>query len=283
MRAVARVLLRAAARRWPPSIRDECRREWLAELAVLAAARRRGRMLRFALSLALTRPSLGPRPVLDRRLAYTAAMLLAGPVAALGLGYAGFLLTALGLFGLVFFAALLAFGGLLTAHAGSAGVIVRRRLAAPAVLLPSLAVLLYLPELDVAGYRTLTRPSLVWAGVMLAVLVAVGLTPRPVSWWIGYGGAVGAAWAAVTGAVWLHNGAGGFTLDDSYAWLWFPSTLVELSVGPGPAGTQLSGQFVVADFAEIYPHTLLALGVYAVAYVVGVCEHRDFPEPVAVR
>jgi hypothetical protein len=73
-----------------------------------------------------------------------------------------------------------------------------------------------------------------------------------------------------------------YRLDPSYAWLWFPASFVEVDVGPGPPGadgTDLGGWWVVADFTEVYPSVLLALGVYAVGYVIGVSEHRDLPEP----
>jgi hypothetical protein len=183
--------------------------------------------------------------------------------------------------------------GLLVAYAAAAGTVARRRFAVPAVLLPGLAVVLYLPELGVGGYRTLTRPTLLWVVLMAVVLIAVGLLPRPVSWWVGYAGALAAAWVAVTWAVWLFNlpgfaDAGGiYRLDTGYAWRWFPASLMDVYAGPGPRsaseGSELSSAFVVSDFAEIYPSVLLVLGVFSVAYVIGVCEHRDFPEPEADR
>jgi hypothetical protein len=281
---VARLLLGVARRRWPLSIRDGRVDEWRAEIHVLAAERRWWRMLGFAASLAVTRPALKPRHALtmDRRAVLTGTMLLLGPVAGLVLAYVGMFLMGLGLFGLLAFGLLLWCGGLLCAYAGANGAMMRRWAALPAVLLPCLAVVLYLPEFGVAGYRTLTRPTLLWAGLMVLLLIVVGLLPRPVSWWIGYAAAVAAAWVAVTWAVWLY--AGVVRLDTSYAWLWFPASLLEIDIGPGPSGVDgsvLPGWFVVWDFTEIYPTTLLALGVYAVAYLIGVREHRgNVPEAV---
>jgi hypothetical protein len=247
-------------------------------------------MVGFAFSLAVTRPALEPRraPRLDRRFWFTAAALVVGPGSTLVLGYVGMVVTALGVVGLVMLAAVLWCFGLLAAYAGLGGAMVRRRYAVPAVLVPSLAVLLYLPALEVGGYGTLTGPSLVWFALMAVVLMMVGAVPRPASWWIGYAGAVAAAWVAVTWAVWLYVTPGAASaegvdgLDPSYAWLWFLASLVEVDVGPGPSGpyaTDLGGWWVVADFTEVYPSVLLALGVYAIGYVIGVGEHRDVPEP----
>jgi hypothetical protein len=247
-------------------------------------------MVGFALSLAATRPSLEPRRALSLgpRWWLTAAVLIIGPGAAVVLGFAGMVLGALGVVGLIMLAVLLWWWCLLAASAGLAGVLVRRRYAVPAVLLPSLAVLLYLPALGVGGYRTLTGPSLVWVALMTAVLIVVGATRRPVSWWIGSVGTVAATWVAVTWAVWLYvmpgiaGPDGVYRMGSSQAGLWFPASLVEIDLGPGPdgsMGTDLGAWWVVADFTEIYPFVLLALGVHAVGYVVGVREHRDDLEP----
>ncbi|MBX6751787.1 MAG: hypothetical protein IRY85_19380 [Micromonosporaceae bacterium] len=66
---LARALLSVAVRRWPVDIREEMRAEWLAELHMLASPPQPARMLRFAASLALTRPRLGaPIPLLDPEL-----------------------------------------------------------------------------------------------------------------------------------------------------------------------------------------------------------------------
>ena len=289
--------LRVAISRWPPSLRDDRRREWLSELHVLAADRHRSRMLSFALSLALTRPAVDPRaPFARRTLANgrfwaSAAMLGLGPPGAgVGLGLLASMLTAMGVFGLILIASLAAFCAWQFALAGCAGAVVRRRFALPAVLLPSLAVLLYLPGRGDGGLSgRLAGPSLLWTAIMAVVLVAVAVTPRPAAWWVGFTGVVAASWAAVTWAVWAFNarglvdpgdGTSIFHLDTSYAWLWFPSALLELDLGPGADG--LGGYHFVSDFTEFYPHALLMLGLYAFGYVVGVNERRDFAEMDAV-
>jgi hypothetical protein len=64
------VLLELAVRRWPAGLRDELHREWLAELHMLAAGGQRARMLRFAASLAVSRPAADPlvdRSVMTKR------------------------------------------------------------------------------------------------------------------------------------------------------------------------------------------------------------------------
>ncbi|WP_281894150.1 hypothetical protein [Phytohabitans aurantiacus] len=60
---IARVLLAAAARRWPGDLREELHQEWSAELHVLAEQRRHARMLRYAASLAVARPVRRADPV----------------------------------------------------------------------------------------------------------------------------------------------------------------------------------------------------------------------------
>ncbi|MEU5940395.1 hypothetical protein ABZ807_14640 [Micromonospora sp. NPDC047548] len=82
-RRVAEALLRAAARRWPVALREDLRREWAAELHVLAEAGQRARMLRFAASLATSRAGapLVDRAVWHRQLRRTATALLLAPPA----------------------------------------------------------------------------------------------------------------------------------------------------------------------------------------------------------
>jgi hypothetical protein len=241
-------------------------------------------MVGYALSLATTRPSLdhGSTTVFDRRLATSAAVVVLGPVIGFVMGLIALLFTVCGWVGLLGLVPLLALCGRLIAEASAAGAMVRRRFAVPAALLPGLAGAWYLPDFGTGLSRTMIRPTLLWDGIMAVVLIVVGLLPRPISWWAGYAGVVGAAWAAVTWAVWLFNTPGfdGYRLDPSYAWLWFPASFGFVSAGPGPqdaAGTDLGSWYYIVDFTEIYPHVLLGLGVYMVGYLVGVCEHRDFP------
>lgn len=74
---ISRWLVEFASRRWDDH--EEMAREWRAELHELAVRGRHGEMLRFAFSLAVS------RPFLDRRIRTTAAALLLAPVAAMGL------------------------------------------------------------------------------------------------------------------------------------------------------------------------------------------------------
>ncbi|MEU7970777.1 hypothetical protein AB0B48_01890 [Micromonospora sp. NPDC049089] len=86
-RRAAELLLELAARRWPAEVRDDLRREWAAELHVLAESGHRTRMLGFAASLAVGRTGA---PIVDRRLirgriGRTAAALLLSPIACVGI------------------------------------------------------------------------------------------------------------------------------------------------------------------------------------------------------
>jgi hypothetical protein len=77
--AIAKMLLRIAARRWPAG----SNREWTAELHVLAADRRHLAMLTFAASLALTRPAIPRtgRSLMNPRIWTDACALLLIPAA----------------------------------------------------------------------------------------------------------------------------------------------------------------------------------------------------------
>lgn len=93
-RRAAELLLELAARRWPTDVRDDLRREWAAELHVLAESGHWTKMLGFAVSLAVSRAGA---PIVDRRLVRgrvgrTVAALLLSPLACVGIvlvsGYA---------------------------------------------------------------------------------------------------------------------------------------------------------------------------------------------------
>jgi hypothetical protein len=98
---------------------------------------------------------------------------------------------------------------------------------------------------------------------------------------VGGFGALAAAWVATTVVMWTRNARGFLTegpgsplsyLDTGYAVAWFLAALGRVDVGPG-IGEQ-SSWWVVADHLEAYPHSLLLLGVYAVAYITGVSVRR---------
>ncbi|MER7589637.1 hypothetical protein ABTW72_19090 [Micromonospora sp. NPDC127501] len=86
-RRAAELLLELAARRWPADVRDDLRREWAAELHVLADSGHRTKMVGFAVSLAVSRTGA---PIVDRRLMHgrvgrTLAALLLSPIACVGI------------------------------------------------------------------------------------------------------------------------------------------------------------------------------------------------------
>ena len=86
-RRVAELLLELAARRWPAEVRDDLRREWAAELHVLAESGRWTKMVGFAASLAVSRAGapLVDRTVMRGRAGRTAAALLLSPIACVGI------------------------------------------------------------------------------------------------------------------------------------------------------------------------------------------------------
>ncbi|GGO16819.1 hypothetical protein [Micromonospora parathelypteridis] len=86
-RRAAELLLELAARRWPADLRDDLRREWAAELHVLAEGGSRTKMVGFAVSLAVSRAGapLVDRSLLHRRARRTAAALLLSPIACVGI------------------------------------------------------------------------------------------------------------------------------------------------------------------------------------------------------
>ncbi|WP_433126133.1 hypothetical protein ACQPWW_25910 [Micromonospora sp. CA-240977] len=86
-RRAAELLLEMAVRRWPADIRDDLRREWAAELHVLAESGHRTKMLGFAVSLAVSRAGapLVDRSLMRGRVGRTAAALLLSPLACVGI------------------------------------------------------------------------------------------------------------------------------------------------------------------------------------------------------
>ncbi|WP_247658702.1 hypothetical protein [Micromonospora sp. U56] len=158
-RRVAEALLRAAARRWPVVLRDDLRREWTAELHVLAEAGQRVRMLRFAASLAASRAGA---PLVDRagwrrQVRRTAATLLLAPPACVALMAVALFATA-------------AVHGVLELRFGWA-----QRLQLPlfSTLCAGLGVLLALVVARAARHGVRVGPSATAVGVGLAVAITV--------------------------------------------------------------------------------------------------------------
>ncbi|MFF0154298.1 hypothetical protein [Micromonospora sp. NPDC005203] len=90
-RRAAELLLALAARRWPADVRDDLRREWVAELQVLAESGRWTTMLGFAASLAVSRAGapLVDRSLLRGRAGRSAAALLLSPLACVAIVLGG--------------------------------------------------------------------------------------------------------------------------------------------------------------------------------------------------
>lgn len=276
-RWLARVLLAVAVRRWPAPLRDELRAEWLAELHVLASPPQPVRMLRFAASLALTRPRLGARiPLVDTeltigRVARHTLLVLLAPVATIGLGVftpfpAGLLAATV----LVLLAVL----------AGAASPLLRPGAVVVAVVGPATGVLLLAPlgqpYLD-GAWQTPAATGLWGAALAAVLLLASRFRARAAVVLAGLGG-LAACWLASTFAT--LPSAGRSSLDTGYALLWYPAgVLWPLAVPVGDLKAD-STVCAAADCAhspaaidrlmyvtEGYPNALTITTAYVVAYV----------------
>lgn len=290
IRHLVRLLLALAVRRWPAHLRDEMGVEWAAELHELASQRRRVRMLRFAASLAVTRPHLGPRqPFLDvdtsaGAILRHAALLVAAPAACV----------ALSLYMIPFIALLLTVPlVLLAAVAGWSSPLLRPWSIVAAALLPASAAALVSPSLVWYLSDAWRRPTatLLWALVLATALaVASGRSPR-VAVLVGGAGALAACWSAVTLVV--APNASGLGLDTGYAPLWYPASVldpVHIPLGSLPPDPNLCitsdqpctqympASFPLLDFTEGYPTALTAITLYTAAYVL-TATYRPADEP----
>jgi hypothetical protein len=148
------------------------------------------------------------------------------------------------------------------------------------VLIPATAALILMAPLAYSGPEVMERTTLLWAALMVPVL---GLAARGGRSGLAVGvvGLVVAAWVATTLAMWSRNAQGFLTqgsvptvfhLDPSYAPLWFPAALLGFDVGPVP--DEMGSWWLLVDYLEMYPHSLLLVGVYAVAYATGAAVRR---------
>ncbi|MGC4814725.1 hypothetical protein ACLQ29_29700 [Micromonospora sp. DT228] len=293
------MLLGVAARRWPADVREELRREWAAEVHVLAEDGRWTRMLGFAASLAVSRAGA---PLVDRRLLRgrarrTAAALLLSPIAcvaivagsavAMNLVYSWLTMRVswstraqLPLWSTltVGFAVLLAvFAARWARHNALDGPL---RIALGVVLPVGVAVtlVLYLTNAD-----SLTRSVpglLLWlAGLTLALWAAASLAARDrlrAAWWVGVLGALVAADLAVillvvdtipggTGVV-TADGMPADTVDRISAPLWLLVCWTDWNFGlPRPTPWEI---FLVTDQVLVEPMLYLACTPYALAYTI---------------
>ncbi|MEU1749604.1 hypothetical protein ACWD8I_33075 [Micromonospora arida] len=229
-RRAAELLLAVAARRWPADVRDDLRREWAAELHVLAESGHRTKMVGFAVSLAVSRAGA---PIVDRRLmrgraGRTVAALLLSPIACVGIVLASaFALmpiermvtqdwyeraqkpiwTAL----TVGLAVLLAvFAARWARHTALDGPL---RIALGVVLPVGVTAVVFLSAISPDDLATFVPGLLLWlAGLTLALWAAASLASRNrlrAAWWVGVVGALAAADLAVILAVVDVIAAGG--------------------------------------------------------------------------
>jgi hypothetical protein len=255
------------------------RAEWEAELHELATQRRRARMLRFAASLATTRPQLGPRqPFLDADTSIggvlrQAAFLAVAPAACV----------ALSLIILPFVALLLTVLIVLIAvAAGASSPLLRPWSLVAAALTPAVAIVLVTPTLVPAlsnAWRQHTT-TLLWALVLAAALSLASGRSRRTAAIAGGAGALVACWSAATLAIAPH--AARLGLDTSYAPLWYPASVLDpvgiplgaLPPDPNlcitsdqPCTQYLPASFPLLDYTEGYPTALTAITLYTAAYV----------------
>jgi hypothetical protein len=267
-----------AARRWLDRLRGEARREWQAEAGELLRQGRPARAIGFALSLAGRRARMdqggaGGYARTAGPVVGTALVVSLGPVLGVFLGFIGALSWVL----------LLVAVGITATMSFVAGHVTVLRRPAPTVVLvltPATAVLILMAPLAYSGPEVMDRTTLLWAAVMLPVLSLAARGGRS-GLAVGGAGLVAAAWAATTLAMWSRNARGFLTqdslpavfhLDPSYAPWWFPASLLGFNVGPVPDET--GSWWLLVDHLEMYPQSLLVVGVHAVAYVTGATVRR---------
>ena len=271
---LARVLLWIAVRRWPAARRDELAREWSAELHAILADGNRWEALRFAASLAVSRPArlstFDMTAVTNRRVFFTTLTLFAAPL--LAMVVAGVALIA-------FMLPVLPFFDWLVGPAQDTHSYAVRRTTFAAISL-SIGQLLQIAAVIWAGRwagrrSALVRPTALAVGV--AAGSACGLVPIAGIRLFGIHLSVSAGnyWALVTGTVvWAVVVA---------AVLWRVAELVG-------AGRRRSGWLVGATgglfamvsslvhaYAQDYSQQLLFTSAFALAYVIGAMGR---PEPV---
>jgi hypothetical protein len=305
-RRVAELLLELAARRWPADVRDDLRREWAAELHVLAQSSRRTKMLGFAASLAVSRAGtpVVDRSVLHRRARRTAAALLLSPIACalIVLASAVLMNVVLEWAGLppqvqLPLWSLLTTGSavLLAVHAARWA----RHTALGGPLRIALGVVLPIGAvMALAGYTLApdtmpgTVPGLLFwlAGVTLVLWAAATLVARGrarAAWWLGILGALVVADLAVIllvvdnipGSGPLIEGTAGDSVDRISAPLWLFSCLTDWNFGlPRPTRWEI---FLITDEVLVEPMFYLACSPYALAYTIRAA--RSAPaEPVVL-
>ncbi|RQX17944.1 hypothetical protein DDE19_09665 [Micromonospora ureilytica] len=294
-RRAAELLLGLAARRWPVEVRDDLRREWAAELHVLAESGRWTKMVGFALSLAVSRAGA---PIVDRtvmrgRAGRTAAALLLSPLACVGI----VLVSAYTLYPIqrwlmsetlsdrtqkpLWTALTLAMALLLAMFAARWA----RHTALDASLRIALGVVLPVAAAAVPFVHVIypDRPAaavpglLLWLlGLTLAVWAAASLAARGrlrAAWWVGVVGALVAADLAVILAI-VGTVPGGFsgpplspdTVGGISAPLWLFVSWTEWNFGlPRPVQWEI---ILISERLLVEPMLYLACTPYALAYAI---------------
>ncbi|MGW5561124.1 hypothetical protein ACWER9_28385 [Micromonospora sp. NPDC003944] len=297
-RRAAELLLGFAARRWPAEVRDDLRREWAAELHVLAESGRWTTVLGFALSLAVSRAGA---PIVDRallrgRVGRTAAALLLSPLACLGIvalaGWAMFSIYNWLMFRaswaeraqkpiwalsiIVLAVVLAAFATRWARHNALDGPL---RIALGVVLPVGAAVTLFMYITNADSLAGAVPGLLLWlAGLTLALWAAASLAARGrlrAAWWVGVLGALVAADLAVILAV-VDTYPGGVgagptidareRVDPISAPVWLFACWTDWNFGlPRPIQWEI---FLITNRVLIEPMLYLACMPYALAYTI---------------
>ncbi|MEV1156075.1 hypothetical protein AB0J27_11800 [Micromonospora chokoriensis] len=311
-RRIAEWLLAMAARRWPADVRDDLRREWAAELHVLAESGRLAKMLGFAASLAVSRAGapLVDRALMRGRVGRTAAAVLLSPIACVGIvlgsAYALFpiqvwlteaewvqkpIWTAL----TVGLAVLLAvFVARWARHTALDSPL---RIALGVVLPIGATSVVFLSAISPDELATLVPGVLLWlAGLTLTLWAAAILASRnrlPAAWWVGVVGALAAADLAVILAVLdavSAGSSGGGPVSDATpldgvnqisAPLWLLAAWTDWNVGLPQPTIPWPIYYIITNQVLVEPMLYLACMPYALAYTIRAA--RSAPaEPVAL-
>ncbi|MCG5445571.1 hypothetical protein NIE79_004028 [Micromonospora sp. NIE79] len=297
-RRAAELLLELAARRWPTEVRDDLRREWAAELHVLAESGRRRKMVGFAVSLAVSRAGA---PIVDRtlmrgRVGRTAAALLLSPIACAGIvAVSGLAMFSIynwlmfraswaeraqkpiwAAFTIVLAVVLAVFAARWARHNALDGPL---RIALGVVLPVGAAVILFMYVTNAEGLAGAVPGLLLWlAGLTLALWAAASLAARGrlrAAWWAGVLGALVAAdLAVILAVVDTYPGAIGAgptieareSVDPISAPLWLFACWTNWNFGlPRPIEWEI---FLITNRVLVEPMLYLACMPYALAYTI---------------
>ena len=293
---LAQALVDLAARRWPEHLRDEVRREWTAEVAVLAADQREWKMLRYAASLA-THPAPRPATPLLPRVWNAARVLVMGPAFCLGLVIASLFATTViaepiaallpSTADWVARSQLPVMSLLCLAFAVVAGRLGRRwALDLPGVLLPVLVATV--PGFAAAAAMFAFGTANAGRPIAVIVLYALGFTivlygaallarfgRGRAAWWLAIGGAAVLADLAVMPAIFAIQLAApeDSAITGAFAPMWLPALLADWGFGlPHPTPAEV---FTITDVLVGVPQILMIVTGWALGAVLRAAK----PEP----